>query len=98
MSADSKESSVRLIITGRVQGVWYRAWFMEKAINLALSGWIRNLNDGSVEAVVSGLRENVEEMKKTSWSGPPLAKVDNIDVGIYKAKIVNSGFRQLPTN
>jgi len=97
MSADSKQFSLHLIITGRVQGVWYRSWFMEKAINLGLSGWIRNLNNGSVEAVVSGLRENVEEMKKTSWSGPPLAKIENIDVGIYKGKTVNSGFRQLPT-
>ena len=92
-----KQLSVHLVISGRVQGVWYRAWFMEKAINLGLSGWIRNLNDGRVETVVSGIREHIEEIKKISWSGPPLAKVTSVDVSAYKGKDIGTGFRQLPT-
>ena len=52
----------RLVITGKVQGVFYRAWFSEQAESLGLAGWVRNRADGSVEAVIEGAPERVEAM------------------------------------
>ena len=46
--------TVRVRISGRVQGVWYRGWTVDEARRLGLSGWVRNRRDGSVEAVFSG--------------------------------------------
>ncbi|MBT6510918.1 MAG: acylphosphatase, partial [Rhodospirillaceae bacterium] len=48
------ERKVRVCITGRVQGVWYRAWTTEEASELGLDGWVRNRRDGTVEAVFAG--------------------------------------------
>ena len=75
---DTKTVHVR--ITGRVQGVWFRAWTMETAKSLSLSGWVRNRRDGSVEAVFSGPEKNVDEMLIRCRQGPPLARVDALDV------------------
>ena len=47
-------TTVRLSITGRVQGVWYRGWTVDQAKALGLAGWVRNFTDGSVEALVNG--------------------------------------------
>ncbi|WP_425407655.1 acylphosphatase [Hwanghaeella sp.] len=70
--------AVHCIITGRVQGVWYRAWTEKEASALGLSGWVRNLPDGSVEALFSGPEAVVREMIGRCRSGPPLANVDGI--------------------
>ena len=75
---DTKTVHVR--ITGRVQGVWFRAWTMETAKSLSLSGWVRNRRDGSVEAVFSGPEKNVDEMLIRCRQGPPLARVDTLDM------------------
>jgi len=71
-------TSVRVIISGRVQGVWYRAWTQEQALSLELSGWVRNRTDGTVEAVFSGPDESVEAMLTAARTGPRLARVDDI--------------------
>ena len=70
--------AVHCIITGRVQGVWYRAWTEKEARALGLSGWVRNLPDGSVEALFSGPETVVREMIGRCRSGPPLANVDGV--------------------
>lgn len=70
--------AVHCIITGRVQGVWYRAWTEKEAVGLGLDGWVRNLPDGSVEALFSGPDSVVRDMIGRCRSGPPLADVDNI--------------------
>ncbi len=67
-------------VTGRVQGVWFRAWTRERAQELGVSGWVRNLSDGSVEAVVSGPMEAVEAMIAALHEGPPAAKVEYVRV------------------
>lgn len=72
--------TVHLKITGRVQGVWYRAWTRETAESLGLNGWIRNRLDGSVEALVSGETDNVDMLIKRCWDGPSAAKVDGVMV------------------
>ena len=55
-------TSVRVVVSGRVQGVWFRAWTKKQAKSRGLSGWVRNLNDGTVEAGFSGANETVTSM------------------------------------
>jgi len=69
-----------LLISGRVQGVFYRASAREEAIRLGLAGEIRNLPDGRVEAVVEGARERIEEFVAWCRRGPPSAEVDDVEV------------------
>ena len=87
--------SVHTIISGRVQGVWYRAWTKEKAEALSLSGWVRNRADGSVEAVFSGPEAAVDSMLEAARRGPRLARVDSIETA--KCAPPEAGFRTLPT-
>ena len=68
-------------ITGRVQGVGFRAWTLEQAQGLGVSGWVRNRPDGSVEAVVSGSRNSVEALITALHEGPPAALVEHVRVG-----------------
>jgi acylphosphatase len=66
----------RVIITGRVQGVAFRADTRWTAQQIGVSGWVRNRRDGSVEAVVEGEKERVEKMLDWCRHGPALARVD----------------------
>jgi acylphosphatase len=70
----------RARIRGRVQGVFYRQSTVETASRLELAGWVRNLPDGSVEAVVEGPMAVVREFLDWCRQGPPAAKVDVVDV------------------
>ena len=72
-------SRVRVVIHGRVQGVWFRGWTIEAAQMRGLSGWVRNRRDGTVEAVFDGPDETVADMIDACWQGPPAARVDHID-------------------
>ena len=74
------KSSVHVFISGRVQGVWFRANTKQKAEMLGLTGWVRNTDDGRVEAVFEGEENNVDEMIKWCYKGPSLAKVIKVDV------------------
>ena len=65
-------------VIGRVQGVWFRGWAKHQANKYEISGWIRNRKDGSVEAVISGSEDNVQEMLGALKIGPPSAKVTSI--------------------
>lgn len=67
-----------LIIEGRVQGVFFRAFTREVGANLKLQGWVRNRPDGSVEAVFEGPKESVESAIARCRMGPPGSRVDNI--------------------
>jgi len=73
--------SVRLRITGRVQGVGYRAWMMRRASGFGLRGWVRNRADGSVEAVLQGSPEAVEKIIVWARHGPPAALVAAVRTG-----------------
>lgn len=69
----------RLVICGRVQGVGFREWMVEKARVLGLAGWVRNRVDGSVEALVAGDTAAVEEMMRLCRRGPRMAEVISIE-------------------
>lgn len=68
----------RVVIVGRVQGVGYRDWMVAQARAMGLSGWVRNLPDGSVEALVAGDTPVVEEMLRQCRRGPRMAMVVSI--------------------
>ncbi|MEQ9555824.1 MAG: acylphosphatase [Rhodospirillales bacterium] len=70
--------TVHVVISGRVQGVWFRGWTCEQARALALTGWVRNRRDGTVEAVFSGNPDAVRRMIERCRQGPPAARVDSI--------------------
>ena len=73
--------AVHLLISGKVQGVFYRATAAEMARKLGLAGWVRNLPDGHrVEAVVQGDDEAVEAFIRWCWQGPPAARVERVEV------------------
>lgn len=72
--------SARLVVKGRVQGVWYRLFTQRKATGLGLTGWVRNRADGSVEVAAEGPRGKVEALIATLESGPPLSQVEEVEV------------------
>lgn len=68
------------IISGRVQGVFFRANTLRKAIELNLTGWVRNSPDGEVEVQAFGSTEALELLQSWLWHGPPAAKVTEVKV------------------
>lgn len=68
----------RALISGRVQGVFFRDSTREKAEALGLSGWVRNTPDGGVEAVFEGSEDRVAEMISWCEEGPPTARVQDV--------------------
>jgi len=72
--------TLHLDIKGRVQGVGYRQWFASSAIELDLRGWVRNRQDGSVEAVVSGVEPAVNSLLVRMRRGPRLAVVTAVEI------------------
>ncbi|WP_282606961.1 acylphosphatase [Pelagibius sp. Alg239-R121] len=86
--------TLRAVISGRVQGVWFRGWTERQARARGLDGWVRNCSDGTVEAVFSGAADQVDEMIEDCWKGPPAAKVASIQ--LYREEpSVESGFIHL---
>ncbi len=71
---------VHLRIYGLVQGVFFRSTMKQVANRLGVTGWVRNLPDGSVEAVVEGPENKVREIIRWAYRGPPLARVEKVDV------------------
>jgi len=71
---------VRAIISGRVQGVWFRASTLEKALEYGVNGTVRNLVDGRVELVADGEDERVDLLLRWAGNGPPMAAVDRVEL------------------
>ena len=67
-----------LLITGHVQGVWYRKSAVVQGLELGIKGWVRNLNDGSVEVVAEGEEEAIERFIDWCRRGPPNARVSGV--------------------
>ncbi len=89
---DEEPIRVHLRVYGRVQGVWFRATMKEVARHYGVTGWVRNVPDGSVEAVLEGPRKAVEEVVKWALRGPPAAKVEKLVAEIEPYRGEYSGF------
>jgi acylphosphatase len=94
MTAD--DIAVRVLVSGRVQGVYYRGWTVETATQLGLRGWVRNRRDGTVEALLIGPVADVETMIEACRRGPPAARVETVARSIAQDD-GSVGFNQLPT-
>lgn len=93
---NSARKAVRLRITGKVQGVWFRAWTVREATALGLDGWVRNRQDGSVEALAVGDPDAVDRFIRLCRKGPPAARVDAVEINPAQG-ITPKGFVQKPT-
>jgi acylphosphatase len=69
---------VRLIIQGRVQGVWFRDSTRREAIHLGVTGWVKNRRDGGVEVVAEGLEDGVKQLVVWCHQGPSHARVTDV--------------------
>lgn len=97
MITDMGTITQHLIITGRVQGVGYRWNMAQQARNLGLSGWVRNRQDGSVEALATGPQAAVQALIDWAHHGPRLAQVDAVAVSTPPAAEPCQGFGQRET-
>jgi acylphosphatase len=78
MAAD--KAQVRMVVRGRVQGVFFRAATAQEARGLGLNGWVRNRADGAVEIRAEGARRNLEMLVVWANQGPPAARVADVEV------------------
>jgi acylphosphatase len=88
------------LVSGRVQGVWYRASTQKKAQSLGLVGWVRNLTDGRVELVAIGDQDQLQKLLDWCYQGPELAEVKAIEVTwgeVTDEDRLMSDFNTLPT-
>ncbi len=94
--------SVHLIIEGRVQGVWFRAWTVKTAHHFGLRGWVRNRVNGSVEVAAAGCADSLEAFIAACHEGSPLARVSLVTVRDcpvtdWPEPLPDHGFVQKPT-
>ena len=101
MPPDPEQLVLRIVIHGRVQGVWYRGWTVDEALDRGLSGWVRNRRDGTVEALLVGRAGAVRDLIEACRSGPPMAQVVRIEEHPADedetAALSGGGFHQRPT-
>jgi acylphosphatase len=71
-------AGARFLVSGRVQGVFYRASARQQALRLGLTGHARNLSDGRVEVLAYGEAAALEALERWLWQGPPAAKVTDV--------------------
>lgn len=71
--------TISVTVTGRVQGVGFRAATVRQAHSLKINGWVRNNADGSVETLLQGPHEAIDQMLSWLLMGPPTARVDQVD-------------------
>jgi len=79
-------------ITGRVQGVGYRAWTRHQALNLGLTGWVRNEPDESVTALIVGSQTAINSMLDEFWRGPAGSSVSGVEPQVTELGEMPSGF------
>lgn len=71
--------SLRCVVSGKVQGVYFRAWIHDQAVSLGLKGWVRNIADGRVETLAQGPEDVLEEFRVRLRQGSPLSRVDGME-------------------
>jgi len=92
----TNRSAVRLLVSGRVQGVGYRYWTVGVARGLGLEGWVRNLSDGRVEILALGAPDRIGELESACHDGPPAARVSAV-ARSDAADDGSTGFGERPT-
>jgi acylphosphatase len=92
---DSDLERAHVKISGQVQGVFFRDSTRQKAEELGLAGWVKNVPDGRVEALVEGPSERVREMLRWCEEGPQRASVENVDIDFENAGGDLAGFEVL---
>ncbi|WP_135662299.1 acylphosphatase [Halorhabdus rudnickae] len=88
----SERTHAHVHVTGRVQGVFFRATTRERAAEHDVDGWVKNLADGRVEAVFEGAEESVEAMIEFCHEGSPQARVEDVEVE-YQEPTGSDGFQ-----
>lgn len=91
MMTEHKHVRAHVVISGRVQGVCFRAYTVDEATAAGLTGWVRNTPDGQVEAVFEGDKSAVEAIIDWCRHGPPAARVNNVEI-IWGEPQGESGF------
>jgi acylphosphatase len=76
----NKDCRVHIFVSGKVQGVYYRQNTLQKAQELDICGWVRNLSDGRVESVMEGSKVNIDKMLTWCKKGPVDAKVEEVKI------------------
>ena len=90
--------AAKIMVSGRVQGVWYRGWTVETASALGVGGWVRNRRDGRVEMLLVGDGQAVQTMIERLHDGPPAARVDRVAAeAIEVPDAAPTHFESLPT-
>lgn len=84
--------TVRILVKGKVQGVFYRASTKAEAQKLGLSGFVRNLSDGNVEIEAQGSQESIEKLLKWCKGGPPAAIVEDVQTKAIEEKNYSEKF------
>lgn len=74
------KSRAHVVVSGRVQGVFFRDHTQRWASSLGLTGWVQNVWDGRVEAVAEGEKESIDEFISRLKKGPPMARVESVDI------------------
>ncbi len=82
----------RVLVRGRVQGVFFRQTTAQEGNRLGVGGWVRNLPDGDVEAVIEGPPQDVDRLIAWCHHGPPAARVDDVSISWETATGQFSGF------
>jgi|TARA_B100002003_G_scaffold176197_1_gene164096 acylphosphatase len=81
-----------LIISGKVQGVGFRYWMQNLAINNNIGGWVKNRSLGDVEALIIGQEKEVQKLIKQCKIGPSSATIQNIQINDYNQNYSEKGF------
>lgn len=87
--ATPSRKTLRLVIHGRVQGVFFRDSMRREAQKLGISGWVRNRSDGAVEAAVQGAPADVDLIVRWAHRGPDRAQVERVDVEPHEGSYSN---------
>jgi len=85
---------VRCLVSGRVQGVFFRAATADEAARLSISGWAKNLADGRVEVMACGQPDALDALCEWLWTGPPAAAVSGVYLE-HSSEAPPEGFRVL---
>ena len=84
--------SLQCIISGKVQGVYFRSWVHGQAEALGLTGWVRNLQENKAEVLAQGPNDKLEELKKRLIQGSELSRIDHLDAKFIDYDTHHSSF------